>query len=431
MTLHIVRPDGIEVETKRAMPILSSAGGGTLDIPMADNAFSGTWRLWASAGSTAQVGETSVSVQDFVPPRLEAKVTLPPGPLAADGAIQAQVAADYFYGSPGADLTGTVDGTLQAAAAPFKGLDGFQFGLAQEPFLPKALAAQDFQTDDKGLATVVLKADEVPDTSVPLELALHATVNDVDGRPAIAETTKVLHTADRFIGLHQTNENLADGATATFDVALVDGDGKPLPPETLKWDLVKEDYTYNYFYKRRPMAVERDDHRLPRSMAAIVALDAPTDAEPSQRTGDQAGAGGSRPMTASGKTATSLRFGAGWWATRASADSANRKPEVMAVTVDANAPAGKVRAMVEPSFAGRVLVMLDGATACMASEEKEMPKGGGAVEFDAADVPPSRRLCACCRGLAGRRRVAAPARPRRWPCLGARRNGGPQARCRR
>jgi uncharacterized protein YfaS (alpha-2-macroglobulin family) len=60
----------------------------------------------------------------------------------------------------------------------------------------------------------------------------------------------------------------------------------------------------------------------------------------------------------------------------------------MAVTVDKNAPAGKVRAMVEPAFAGRVLVMLEG-NGLHGLHEVDMPKGGGAVEFDAADVPAS------------------------------------------
>ncbi len=58
------------------------------------------------------------------------------------------------------------------------------------------------------------------------------------------------------------------------------------------------------------------------------------------------------------------------------------------MTLDAHPPAGKVRAMVEPSFAGRVLVMLDG-NGLHGVQEREMPKGGGAVEFDAADVPAS------------------------------------------
>ncbi len=380
LTLHIVRPDGVEVES-RPLP-LAQAGGGTLDVKTADNAFSGTWRLWAGTADKTQVGEASVSVQDFVPPRLEAKVTPPDGPVAADGTITAHVSADYFYGSPGAGLSGTVEATLQPAETPFKDLDGFDFGLAQEPFLPKALPAQDFATDDKGKAEVELKPEQVPDTTVPLEVSLRATVDDVDGRPAVAETTKLLHTADRFIGVKPTSENLADGSTATFDVALVDGDGKALPPESLKWDLVREDYDYNYFYRdgRWQSHETITDARV---NGGELVLDARGRGTVSAQVTN--GRWRLEAYDAAGKTATSVRFDAGWWA---SSEAQSRKPEVMPVTVDAAPPAGKVRAMIEPSFAGRVLVMLDG-NGLHGVQELDMKKGGGAVEFDAADVPAS------------------------------------------
>ncbi|MBE7190179.1 alpha-2-macroglobulin, partial [Jatrophihabitans endophyticus] len=380
LTLHIVRPDGIEVESKPFA--LASAGGGTLDVPMAGNAFSGTWRLWVSAGDQRQVGETSVSVQDFVPPRLEAKLSLPAGPIPADGPIAADVAADYFYGSPGANLSGTLEATLQAAEQPFKDLAGFRFGLAQEPFLAKALPAQDFATDDAGKAHVELKPEQAPDTASPLQVALRATVNDVDGRPAVAETTRLLRTADRFIGLRQTNENLADGSMATFEIALVDGDGKALPPESLKWNLVKEDYTYNYFFRdgRWQSNETVTDARV---NGGDVMLDARGRATVSAQVTN--GRWRLEAYDAAGRTASSVRFDAGWWASN---EAETRKPEVMPVAVDAHAPQGKVRAMIEPSFAGRVLVMLDG-DGLHGVRELDMPKGGGQVEFDAADVPAS------------------------------------------
>ena len=378
MTIHVMRPDGIEVDKKPL--VLAAAAGGTLDIPMADNAFSGIWRFWASAGDAKKFGEVAVSVQDFVPPRLETKITMPPGVQAADGPIAVDIAADYFYGSPGADLSGSVEGTLQAADSPFKGLDGFHFGLAEEPFLPKALKAEDFATDDKGRAHVELKPDDVPDTTVPLAVSVRATVNDVDGRPAAAEATRVLHTADRFIGLRPTFSSLPDAATAAFDVALVDGDGQSLGRESLKWTLVKEDYTYNYFYRdgRWQSHESVTDARVNGGEVVL-------DASGRGRVSAQVSSGRWRleAYDASGRTATSVRFEAGWWATSQGED---RKPEVMPVSIDAHPPPGKVRAMVEPSFAGRVLVMLDG-NGLHGVREIDMPKGGVPVEFDAADVP--------------------------------------------
>ena len=380
LTIHIVRPDGIEVDKKQLS--LASAGGATLDIPMADNAVSGSWRLWASTAGTAPVGEISVSVQDFVPPRLEAKATVADGPTAISAPIGVDVAADYFYGSPGADLTGSADGTVKAAETPFPALEGFHFGLAQEPFLPRSFKAESFTTDDKGKAHVELSPETIPDTTVPLEAALVITVNDVDGRAATATVQKVLHGADRYIGLRPRFTNLSDGAVAGFDVALVDGDGAALGGHGLKWDLVKETYTYNYFYRdgRWQSNETVSDARV---TGGEIALDAKGRGEVSAQVTD--GRWRLEAYDASGKTATSVRFEAGWWAT---SQTENRKPEIMPVSIDAHPPAGKVRAMIEPSFAGRVLVMLDG-NGLHGVREIEMKKGGGAVEFDAAEVPAS------------------------------------------
>ena len=379
-SVHIVRPDEIEVE---ARPIdLSAAAGGTLDWHVPDNAVSGTWRFWVSAGDKRAVGQTEVAVQDFVPPRLEAKVEAAATALGADGALPAHVSADYFYGSPGADLTGSLEATLQPAAHPFKGLDGFDFGLVNEPFLPRALEAEDFTTDAKGQADVELKAEALPDTSHPLEVALRATVDDVDGRPAVAQAISALHTGDRFVGIRRQFQALSDGANAGFDVALVDGDGTPIAGESLKWSLVKEDYSYNYFYRDGRWQSHETviDARV---NGGDVMLDAKGRGALSAPVRN--GRWRMEVYDAAGKTASSVRFYAGWWAAD---ESENRKPETMPVTIDANPPEGKVRAMVEPSFAGRVLVMLDG-NGLHGVQEIEMAKGGGAVEFEAADVPAS------------------------------------------
>lgn len=380
VTLHVVRPDAVEVQTLPAD--LGHAGGGTLDITIPDNAYTGTWTVWASAGGDKHIGSVDVSVEDFVSPRLEAKVEMN-GRAEAGAAFVPVVRADYFYGSPGADLSGQVEATIQPAKTPFDDLSDFTFGLVQEPFLPKQLEAQSFTTDDKGRAEVTFPAGDKPDSTAPLEVALHATVNDVDGRPAEADLTQPLHTADRFIGLRSTSSDLSDGAEASFEAVLVDGDGKPLGAESLQWDLVKEDYEYAYFYRDGRWQSEEvvNDTRV---SGGEVTLGPDGRGRLAARVTN--GRWRVEAYDASGKTASSLRFGVGWWASGASAE--NRKPETFTVTIDKTAPAGKVRAVVEPSFAGRVLVML-GGNGLHGVQELDMARGGGAVEFDAADVPPS------------------------------------------
>ncbi len=148
----------------------------------------------------------------------------------------------------------------------------------------------------------------------------------------------------------------------------------------MTWDLVKEDYQYTYFY-RDGRWQSKETIADARITGGDLALDGRGRGTLAARV--TSGRWRLEAYDASGKVATSARFAAGWWAT---SQSENRKPEVMTVSVDAHPPPGKVRAMVEPSFAGRVLVMLDG-NGLHGLQEVAMPRGGGAVEFDALDVP--------------------------------------------
>ena len=377
IVIHILRPDGIEVDHR---PIdLDQAGGGSIDIPVPDNAYSGDWTLWAGTTGTTHLGAVTVSVQDFVPPRLEAKIDAPPS-LVAGAPITADVSADYFYGSPGSQLAGQVDATLEPAAKPFPGFEDFHFGLVQEPFLPKALDPQSFTTDDHGHATVTFPAGAAPDTTVPLEVALKATVNDVDGRAATAEATRPLRGADRTIGLRTDfGSGLQENSDATFEVISLDQDGKPAALPGAQWELVAEDYSYNSYFRDGRWQFEQTVHDT-RIDGGDVALgpDGRARITAPIRTGRYR----LEVFAPDGKTASSLRFGAGWWA-GSSADS--RKPDVLPVTATV-APDGTIAARIEPAFAGRVLAMLDG-DGLHQVQEIEVPKGGATVTFKAGDVP--------------------------------------------
>ncbi len=381
LTLHLLRPDGIEVD--HLIPNLDRAGGGTLDIPVPDNAYSGEWTMWAGAGGKEHVGEVKVSVEDFVPPRLEAKIEGSDETIDAARPVTASVQADYFYGSPGSDLSGQIEATLRAAAHPFADFADYSFGLVEEPVLPKDVPAQTFTTDDKGQAEVTIPLDDVPDTTTPLELALRATVNDLDGRPAVAERARPLRSAGRFIGVRpRFTDGVPENTDAAFDVALLDGDGHPSAPDGLKWSLVKEDYTYNTFFRdgrwqSEPVVIDTP------ATGGEITLGA--DGRGKLAVPVSSGRYRLEVFDAAGKTATSVRFGAGWWG---GAQADDRKPDVMPVTIEASAPGGTVRARVEPGFAGRVLVMLDGL-GLHGVQELEVGKDGATVSFDAADVPAS------------------------------------------
>ena len=380
LTLHLVRPDGIEVDK---MPLdLARAGGGTLDIKIPDNAYSGEWTLWAGASGTERLGSTTVSVQDFVPPRLEAKLDVPAGPMEASAPLGAAVEADYFYGSPGAGLTGQADATLETADHPFPGFDDYRFGLVQEPFLPKALDPQSFTTDDHGRATVAFPAGAAPDTTVPLQVRLKATVNDVDGRPADVETTRPLRGTAGWLGLRPGfGGDLAENSDVAFDAVALDPDGHPAPLAGGRWDLLLETYSYDSFFRDGRWQFEEKV-----SDTRVDGGDLALGADGRGRIATHVGLGRYRleVFAPDGRTATSLRFGSGWWA---QASAGDRKPEVLPVTAKVG-PDGTVEARVEPAFAGRVLAMLDGSGLHQV-QEIDVPKGGATIAFKPGDVPPA------------------------------------------
>ncbi len=380
LTVHLIRPDGIEVDHFAVN--LDRAGGGTLDIHIPDNAYSGDWTVWAGSVGKEQLGSLTVSVQDFVPPRLEAKLAVPAARLAAGVPIPVTVAADYFYGSPGAALGGQVDATIAPAEHPFPDFEDYRFGLVQEPFLPKALDPQSFTTDDKGNATVTFPSGDAPDTSTPLEVTLKLTVNDVDGRAATAELTKHLQSADHLIGIRPDQDGVGENADAGFDLVSLDGDGKPTGASSAQWELVLEDYVYNSFFRDGRWQFEEsvNDTRVSGGDVAFG-----PDGHARLTTHVASGRYRLEVFAPDGKTASSLRFGAGWWG-GASAD--NRKPDVLPITIDAASPAGTIQARIEPAFAGRVLAMLDG-DGLHQVQEVDLPKGGGTVSFKTEDVPPA------------------------------------------
>lgn len=377
LTLHVVRPDGIEVD--RVPLPLDRAGGGTLDIPVPDNAYSGDWTFWAGTAGTARLGSVSVSVQDFVPPRLDAKLDAP-AVFAPDAAVTADVEADYFYGSPGAALTGQVEASLQADPHPFPGYDDYRFGLEQEPFLPKALDPQSFTTDEHGRAAVSFPPGAAPDTTVPLAVVLKLTVNDVDGRAATAELTRPLRGADRAIGLRAENGvSFKENSDAAFDVVSLDRDGHPAALPGARWELVAEDYTYSAFFRDGRWQFEDivNDARVAGGEVAF-GPDGRARVAAAVRTGRYR----LEVYAPDGRTASSLRVGAGWWA---GSPTAGRRPELLPMTATV-APDGTVQARIEPAFGARVLAMLDG-DGLHQVKEIEVPKGGATVNFDGRDVP--------------------------------------------
>ena len=145
LVLHLVRPDGIEVDHFAPEPVdqrgWRHASTSTSPTMPTTGALDALGRIGRQG--TARRGMT-VSVQDFVPPRLEAKLDMP-----ADDAFRRRQAPIAVTVSPRTTFTaaparrsfgGQVDATIEPAEHPFPGFRRNTVSASpQEPFLPKAL----------------------------------------------------------------------------------------------------------------------------------------------------------------------------------------------------------------------------------------------------------------------------------------------------
>lgn len=381
LTLKVLRPDG--VEASRLVLATDPLGGATAQLPIAPDAFSGPWTLTAHAAADGPaVGSTSFLVEDFVPPRLELSLRPPAGPVDPTRPIEVAIEGHYLYGAPAADLAGEAELQIRPAERPFPELPGYAFGLAEETVLPEAVPAVGFTTDANGAARAALAPETLPETTRPLEAVIRARLLDVDGRPAQAEAVVRLRPAGRVIGLRAAFEGtLPEGGEATFAVALVEPSGRPTGPARLAWTLFAEEYDVTWF--------ERDG----RFEAEPVVRDTLL----AEGTLDVGADGGGRlavPVTSGrfrievadpeGIGATSLRFGAGWWAAPV---EAGERPERLRVAAEPAAEPGRVRVRIEPGFDARVTLLV-ADRAVRAVHELEVPEAGLATELEVGPVGP-------------------------------------------
>ncbi|MFD0937981.1 alpha-2-macroglobulin, partial [Methylobacterium trifolii] len=155
----------------------------------------------------------------------------------------------YLYGAPGAglDVSGSV--TVQAASTSgIKGLEGFSVGLDDEAV---EATSQEIEarstTDAKGNATVTVPIPSVP-APRPLEAKITLAVGEPGGRALSRSLTLPILPEGPVLAIRKGfKDDLPEGGTATFDVAMAAPDGQRLAKSGVAWTLSRLDQTYQWY----------------------------------------------------------------------------------------------------------------------------------------------------------------------------------------
>ncbi|HEX8665692.1 MAG TPA: alpha-2-macroglobulin [Beijerinckiaceae bacterium] len=349
LTLVAKRPDGVEY--RRASVEDQGLGGRAFSLPLLAGAMHGTWRIAAYTDPKGQpVGEATFLVEDYVPERLEITLTPKTPALRAGQPAEIDVSARYLYGAPGAELDVSGEVTVQAASTPaVKGLEGFTVGLEDESVEAATAEIEEHGTTDaQGRVTMKVPVQKVA-APKPIEAKITLRVGEEGGRAVERSVTVPVLPEGPVVGVRKNfGGDLAEGATATFDVVMAAPDGTRQARAGVSWNLYKVERRYQWFNSDGRWGFE------PVKSTKRVAdgrVDLKADAPARIATPVEWGSYRLDVRVDGVETAqTSVSFTVGW-----SGDQTADVPDLLDMTLDkASYGAGdEIRARLSPRFAGK------------------------------------------------------------------------------
>lgn len=249
MTTILSRPDN--VEAKRFVTTNSALGGHDAAFELPENAMRGVWHLRVySDPKAAPLTETKVLVEDFVPDRIEFDLTSSSKALVTAEPASIQVKGKYLYGAPAADLG--LEGSIRLK--PVRNRDaakGFQFGLDGEEApggtflnlerLPK--------TNPEGVAVFDALLEQLPKTTLPLVADVQVRMRESGGRAVERNLSLPVQAQGPMIGLRAQFDDgqVAEGATAGFDLIALDQNDQRISMSGLTWSLYRIERNYQWY----------------------------------------------------------------------------------------------------------------------------------------------------------------------------------------
>jgi uncharacterized protein YfaS (alpha-2-macroglobulin family) len=376
VTIIFARPDG--VEHHRATLVDQGHGGRYISLTLGPSVMTGTWRIKVHTDPKADpIAEAAFLVEDYLPERLELNVKSAATAIAPDEPALIKVAGRYLYGPPAASLAIEGDITVKPSTKDVPGFSGYRFGVTDEQISPVRKPLEQLpSTNAEGKAEVQVMLPPIPKTARPLLADIVLRLREAGGRTIERTLTLPVAMKTPRIGIKPlfSGKQVGEGETATFEIVMLDGDGKAIDATALKWELLKLDQRWQWYSRDGQWAFEAvTQSRRQASGAADVKSDAPAKIA----THVEWGRYRLQVSGADGMTISSVDFNAGYWA-----DEAADSPEILDLALDKSSyRAGEIaRLHVTSRMGGKALVaVLNSGLA--ETKEADLPPGGGEIQL--------------------------------------------------
>src|SRR5262249_31320945 len=144
-----------------------------------------------------------------------------------------------------------LDGELVIGAAKeWPGLPGYQFGATDDEVTAEHQPLTDLpETDRDGKARFSVALEKLPATARLLEAKVVVRMSEPGGRAVERKLTRPGIRGSTMIGVKPlfSGQSLGEGDTASFDVVVVNPDGKTQERKGLRYELLKIEKRYQWY----------------------------------------------------------------------------------------------------------------------------------------------------------------------------------------
>lgn len=223
--LRVRRPDG---RIFQDIPVvLDEYGAAQAEAKLPDYLPTGRYSLeLALPGTFTVLGETSVALEDFVPPQIRVDVVPPEGRASAGDVLAFGVKSAHLFGRAASGLKASGAATFKAVPFAPKDWAGWTFGDEEKAFSSVYRTLGTVELDEDGCARFEVESRASWRPPAALQLVQQATVMEASGRAVTAYGTSLLDAYPFYVGLKPAWEGaVRAGETQRVAVAEVAPDG--------------------------------------------------------------------------------------------------------------------------------------------------------------------------------------------------------------
>jgi len=244
LVLTVTKPNGQDLLSEPTT--LSELGTGGSDIETQKSYPTGKYLATLKVPDTNNpLGTYQFSVEEFVPNRIKAEVTLAEERWLAGQDYTITVNAQHFFGAPAADRKSEAKIVLRPAVFRPESWKGYTFGNDSE-FPTDLISTGEGTTDASGNVTFPFNYEAPPTATFPLSALVVGRVFELGGR-AVAGTKEVtLFPSDTCLGIRANTPE--GGRGVEVNVAAIRPDGTAAELGSVKVTLEKQ--VWNYYVRR-------------------------------------------------------------------------------------------------------------------------------------------------------------------------------------